>query len=70
VIQFVQDDPSEQIFQHLSETGANNMNVKKIAMIVATLCLLSACNTMQGFGQDMKNAGQSIENSAAKHTGN
>ena len=46
------------------------MTLKKIAMIVVTLSVLAACNTMQGLGEDVKHAGQSIENAAAKHTGN
>ena len=41
-----------------------------MSLAACAVLVLTACNTMEGFGQDMKNAGQSIENAAAKHTGN
>lgn len=34
---------------------------------VLALITLSACNTVEGFGKDVKHVGQSMENSAAKH---
>lgn len=49
------------------------MKFNRLVTMSLTLCtviVLTACNTMEGFGQDMKNAGQSIENAASKHTGN
>ena len=49
------------------------MNLKKIALCllaVVALTLVSACNTVQGFGKDVKSVGQSVENAAAKKTGN
>jgi predicted small secreted protein len=36
-----------------------------VALITAAL-LLSACNTMQGIGQDLKKAGEKIEDAAKK----
>ena len=40
-----------------------------IAMVLAGfgLSMLAACNTMEGAGQDVKAAGQKVENSAEKH---
>ena len=40
-----------------------------IAMVLAGfgLSMLAACNTMEGAGQDVKAAGQKVENSAADH---
>ncbi|AEI36994.1 MAG: entericidin A/B family lipoprotein [Zymomonas mobilis subsp. pomaceae] len=35
--------------------------------IASSLLGLSACNTVQGFGQDMSSAGQSMANSAERH---
>jgi entericidin B len=37
-----------------------------IVILAGTGLMLSACNTAAGFGQDMKNAGQAITNSAQK----
>ena len=49
------------------------MNPKKIALCLLALyalTLVSACNTMEGLGKDVKHVGQSVENAAAKKTGN
>ena len=35
-------------------------------LIVAALGVLTACNTVAGFGQDMKKVGQRIETKASK----
>ena len=32
-----------------------------LLLIVLTLSLLSGCNTLRGFGQDLKQAGEAIE---------
>ena len=43
--------------------------MKKLSLIcltVLTFTALSACNTMQGLGKDVKNVGQSVENAASK----
>ncbi len=48
------------------------MKLKKVALLCLTVLAvqyLCACNTVEGFGKDMKSAGQSMENAAAKHTG-
>ncbi|HSN22360.1 MAG TPA: entericidin A/B family lipoprotein [Usitatibacter sp.] len=37
-----------------------------IAMILGAF-VLSACNTMEGFGQDVQAGGKKIENSAERH---
>ena len=61
--------------------GVGNMKISmKISMKIKALaicCLpilattfLSACNTVEGFGKDVKSVGQSMENAAAKKTGN
>jgi predicted small secreted protein len=50
-----------------------SMKIKALAIcclpILATT-FLSACNTVEGFGKDVKSVGQSMENAAAKKTGN
>jgi len=40
-----------------------------VAMVLAGfgLSMLAACNTMEGAGQDVKAAGQKVENSAETH---
>ncbi len=48
------------------------MKVKTIFLLCAliwSMLSLCACNTMEGFGKDMKQLGQSVENAAAKKTG-
>ena len=42
--------------------------MKQIALLLAAAAalLLSACQTMQGFGRDMQRAGGSLENRAAR----
>jgi predicted small secreted protein len=39
-----------------------------ILALLAALPILSACNTTAGAGQDIKQGGQAIENSAIKHS--
>ena len=49
------------------------MNLKRISLCclaVAALTFVSACNTVEGFGKDVKTMGQSMENAASKKTGN
>lgn len=49
------------------------MRFKKITLfclVVVAINLLSACNTVEGLGKDVKHAGQSMESAAAKKTGN
>ena len=40
--------------------------MKKLFVIVATLALLSACNTFEGMGKDIQKAGEKIEDAAKK----
>ena len=40
---------------------------KLIAAILAGSFLLTACNTMEGFGRDVEKTGDKIENSAQRH---
>ena len=40
--------------------------MKKIAALLAVVFALAACNTMEGFGQDMQKAGSKVEDSANK----
>jgi entericidin A len=40
--------------------------MKRLLLIVAALSLLAACNTMQGFGKDIKKVGDKIEDAASK----
>lgn len=49
------------------------MKLKKMSLcclVVLVANFLSACNTVEGFGKDVKSVGQSMENAAAKKTGN
>jgi predicted small secreted protein len=49
------------------------MKLKTLVICCLTILattFLSACNTVEGFGKDVKNVGQSMENAAAKKTGN
>ena len=39
---------------------------KLIAAILAGSFLLAACNTMEGFGKDVKKSGEAIEKAAKK----
>jgi len=36
----------------------------KVLALMASIAGLSACNTIEGLGKDIKSAGQSIENAA------
>ena len=38
--------------------------LKNLVLIAATLMALTACNTMEGLGKDIKKAGGSIEDTA------
>jgi predicted small secreted protein len=39
---------------------------KLLAILVALcICVLTGCNTMEGFGEDMESAGDAIEDKAA-----
>ena len=40
--------------------------MKKIALILLALSVLSACNTMEGFGTDVKKVGDKVEKAAQK----
>jgi predicted small secreted protein len=40
--------------------------MKKLLLLIAACSLLSACNTMQGVGKDIKKAGEAIEGAASK----
>ena len=40
--------------------------MKKIAALLVAVFALTACNTMEGFGQDMKKAGSKVEDTANK----
>jgi predicted small secreted protein len=41
--------------------------MKKAVISMLCLLLLSACNTVEGFGKDVKKVGQKVEGAAAKH---
>ena len=38
--------------------------MKKIALMLATLAILTACETMDGLGRDTQKLGQNISNAA------
>lgn len=39
-----------------------------VSVCIVALILLEACNTIEGLGKDVKNAGTSLERSAQKKT--
>lgn len=39
---------------------------KKLVVLLAAVAALTACNTMQGVGKDVKKAGESLENAAKR----
>jgi predicted small secreted protein len=41
--------------------------MRKIAICLLSIFILSACNTMSGFGKDVKHVGNKVENSADEH---
>lgn len=43
-----------------------NASKARIMLVVAAALLVSACNTMQGFGRDVERAGDKIEDSATR----
>jgi predicted small secreted protein len=45
------------------------LNVKTILCLIAMLLAVSACNTVEGFGKDMKKGGEAIEKAADKNKG-
>ncbi|WP_373740592.1 entericidin A/B family lipoprotein [Neisseria sp.] len=40
---------------------------KTVLAAIAVMTLLSACNTVSGFGRDISKAGSSLEQSADRH---
>ena len=55
--------------RHLAAIHITENPMKKMTRIAALLTfagLLCACNTVQGFGQDVERAGQSVSNAAAR----
>ncbi|MFT8736928.1 MAG: entericidin A/B family lipoprotein [Zymomonas mobilis] len=43
------------------------MRILKNFLMASAVLALAACNTMQGFGQDLSSAGQSMSNSAERN---
>ncbi len=41
--------------------------MRSIALILLTAFTLAGCNTMEGFGKDVKKGGEAIEKAADKH---
>ena len=41
--------------------------MRTLITILATLFLLTGCNTMEGLGKDIKTAGDTLENAARKN---
>lgn len=39
---------------------------KKMVVLLVAVAALTACNTMQGVGKDVKKAGESLENAAKR----
>lgn len=44
----------------------NFLKIASIASIVLSVTVLSACNTVHGFGQDLQNLGSAIDKSGNK----
>lgn len=42
-------------------------NIRSIIICLFLVSSLSACNTMRGLGQDMQEAGESLENKAERN---
>lgn len=40
--------------------------MKKLIVLMTSVLIMSGCNTMQGFGKDVKKAGEAVENAAKK----
>lgn len=40
--------------------------MKKIALLITTALIMTACNTVAGVGQDVKAGGQAVSNAAYK----
>ncbi len=40
------------------------------ALLLATMAMLTACETMEGLGRDTEKLGENVENSAQKNDGN
>lgn len=40
--------------------------MKKLFAVFAAVMMLTACNTMQGLGQDVQKAGSAVEKAASK----
>ena len=36
----------------------------RVLFFVLSLCIISSCNTVQGFGKDIENAGEAINDTA------
>ncbi len=45
-------------------TGQNQMSVFLSALLLAATCLLGACNTVEGIGEDIEEGGDAIEDAA------
>jgi len=58
------DHPTFNLFVPMS--GLETTMKAIIAMILGAF-LLSACNTMEGFGQDVQSGGKKISNEANEH---
>lgn len=43
------------------------MNIKSLFILILCVLSLSACNTMEGLGKDIKRGGEAIEGAASKN---
>jgi len=55
------------LFKGIDSTMPIHKTIKTVLALTLCAATLSACNTIAGAGQDIKNAGSSIENSARGH---
>ena len=55
------------IARQTTKTPMKTINVLLVLGAIAAAATLSACNTTEGAGKDIKAAGQGIENAAARN---
>jgi entericidin A len=53
-------------FKSRKQTGENMRKVASLFLLIASVYLLAGCNTMHGFGKDMQNLGDKIQNKSAQ----
>ena len=60
----------KQQIKSFSNPKEHTMLKKTVWLAMAAAVLLSACNTVSGFGEDVQKAGNKLEQSADRHGAN